>query len=290
MLAAALFLRVPACAGEELKRAREAAALGSEAMAFDIAMEGLRTKTPDRELFLYAVELLPENSPGRARALAAAAGAMLEKKSEDYAWYLGLCKALRCAARAQEAVSNCRKALELDPTAYPVYRELGLSYAAAGNPRKASETLEQGVELSSSNYKAYYTLAKVLETRGDSSRAAPYYNRGLALAKRGSGLDADYYAVLMKAGLKRTEHKKEKARAKPQAAEPKAPKLTAAACREKIKEEFLKDNSPEELADVIEVIEALKKMTDYENVEEIRRKKLEERGGFDQKIILKGEK
>ncbi|KKR53026.1 MAG: hypothetical protein UT90_C0016G0048 [Parcubacteria group bacterium GW2011_GWA1_40_21] len=55
-------------------------------------------------------------------------------------------------------------------------------------------------------------------------------------------------------------------------------------------EEFLKDNSPEELADVIEVIEALKKMTDYENVEEIRRKKLEERGGFDQKIILKGEK
>ena len=55
-------------------------------------------------------------------------------------------------------------------------------------------------------------------------------------------------------------------------------------------EEFLKDNSPEELADVIEMIEALKKMTDYENVEEIRRKKLEERGGFDQKIILKGEK
>ena len=55
-------------------------------------------------------------------------------------------------------------------------------------------------------------------------------------------------------------------------------------------EEFLKDNSPEELADVIEVIEALKKMTDYENVEEVRRKKLEDRGGFDQKIILKGEK
>ena len=55
-------------------------------------------------------------------------------------------------------------------------------------------------------------------------------------------------------------------------------------------EEFLKAGDPEELADVIEVIEALKKMLDYENVEAVRRKKLEERGGFDQKIILKGEK
>lgn len=55
-------------------------------------------------------------------------------------------------------------------------------------------------------------------------------------------------------------------------------------------EEFLKDGDIEELADVIEVIEALKKLPDYENVEELRKKKLEERGGFDQKIILKGEK
>lgn len=55
-------------------------------------------------------------------------------------------------------------------------------------------------------------------------------------------------------------------------------------------EEFLRAGDPEELADVIEVIEALKKLPDYENVEELRKKKLEKRGGFDQKIILKGEK
>lgn len=55
-------------------------------------------------------------------------------------------------------------------------------------------------------------------------------------------------------------------------------------------EEFLRAGSTEELADVIEVIEALKKLSDYENVEEIRKNKLEDRGGFDQKIILKGEK
>lgn len=247
MLAAALFLRVPAGAGEELKRAHEAAALGSDAMAFDIAMEGLRTKTPDRELFLYAVELLPENSPGRARALAASAGAMLEKKSEDYAWYLGACKALRVTGKSAEALSNCKKALEQDPTVYPVYRELGLTYAAAGNPRKAAETLAQGVEISSASYQAHYYLAKMLEKRGDSSRAYASYASGLALAKRDTSLDSGRYRALIMTGLKRTKLKKteiRRERTRPKATEPAAPgdKQLAAACLGKFREEFLKDN------------------------------------------------
>ncbi|OGI93784.1 hypothetical protein A3A03_00850 [Candidatus Nomurabacteria bacterium RIFCSPLOWO2_01_FULL_40_18] len=54
--------------------------------------------------------------------------------------------------------------------------------------------------------------------------------------------------------------------------------------------EFSEAGSPEELADVIEVIEALKKLPDYINVEELRKKKSEERGAFDQGIIIKGEK
>lgn len=54
--------------------------------------------------------------------------------------------------------------------------------------------------------------------------------------------------------------------------------------------EFMEADDPEELADIIEVVEALKKLPDYKTVEELRGKKLEERGGFDQKIILKGEK
>ena len=45
-----------------------------------------------------------------------------------------------------------------------------------------------------------------------------------------------------------------------------------------------------ELADIIEVVEALKKLPGYENVEDIREKKRKERGGFDEKIILKGQK
>jgi predicted house-cleaning noncanonical NTP pyrophosphatase (MazG superfamily) len=54
--------------------------------------------------------------------------------------------------------------------------------------------------------------------------------------------------------------------------------------------EFDEDGDLEELADVVEVVEALKKLPEYKGVEESRRKKREARGGFDQKIILKGEK
>jgi predicted house-cleaning noncanonical NTP pyrophosphatase (MazG superfamily) len=54
--------------------------------------------------------------------------------------------------------------------------------------------------------------------------------------------------------------------------------------------EFSETGSPEELADVIEVVNALKKLPDYANVEELRKKKSEERGDFSQGIILKGEK
>jgi len=56
---------------------------------------------------------------------------------------------------------------------------------------------------------------------------------------------------------------------------------------EEIKE-FMEDNSVEELADIIEVIDALKKLPEFANIEEVKNKKLEERGGFEQKIILKG--
>lgn len=54
--------------------------------------------------------------------------------------------------------------------------------------------------------------------------------------------------------------------------------------------EFSEAGNPEELADVLEVIEALKKLSEYSEVEDLRLKKLSERGGFNNKIILKGEK
>lgn len=55
-------------------------------------------------------------------------------------------------------------------------------------------------------------------------------------------------------------------------------------------EEFKVAAHIDELADVIEVIEAMKELPEYKEVERIRNQKLEERGGFKEKIILKGEK
>ncbi|MEX0672473.1 MAG: nucleoside triphosphate pyrophosphohydrolase [Candidatus Paceibacterota bacterium] len=54
--------------------------------------------------------------------------------------------------------------------------------------------------------------------------------------------------------------------------------------------EFSETPTTEELADIVEVVEFLKKLPEYSNVESIRLNKKEERGGFDEKIILRGEK
>jgi len=53
-------------------------------------------------------------------------------------------------------------------------------------------------------------------------------------------------------------------------------------------EEFLENISVEEVADVLEVVHAICKFkgVDLNDLEEIRRKKAEERGGFNERIIL----
>lgn len=54
--------------------------------------------------------------------------------------------------------------------------------------------------------------------------------------------------------------------------------------------EFKEAGSMQELADVLEVIESLKNLSEYKDVESIRIQKKEERGGFEERIILSGKK
>jgi predicted house-cleaning noncanonical NTP pyrophosphatase (MazG superfamily) len=54
--------------------------------------------------------------------------------------------------------------------------------------------------------------------------------------------------------------------------------------------EFTENPTSEELADIMEVIIAMRTLPDFSDVEEIRRQKREDRGGFDKRFILKGEK
>lgn len=53
--------------------------------------------------------------------------------------------------------------------------------------------------------------------------------------------------------------------------------------------EFAEAGSVEELADVLEVIESLRALPVYGEVEQIRAQKKEERGGFEARYILKGD-
>lgn len=55
-------------------------------------------------------------------------------------------------------------------------------------------------------------------------------------------------------------------------------------------EEFLEAGDAEELADIFEILDALKSLPEYQNVEDLKNKKHEERGGFDKRFIVKGEK
>lgn len=59
--------------------------------------------------------------------------------------------------------------------------------------------------------------------------------------------------------------------------------------QEEVKE-FSEANDIEELADILEVIDAIKKLPEFANVAEVKNKKFEERGGFEKRIIAKGEK
>lgn len=55
-------------------------------------------------------------------------------------------------------------------------------------------------------------------------------------------------------------------------------------------EEFATDGSAEELADVLEVVDALRTLPEYSDVRIEQEKKRLERGGFTKRFILKGEK
>ena len=54
--------------------------------------------------------------------------------------------------------------------------------------------------------------------------------------------------------------------------------------------EFKEAQSPEELADILEVVIELRKLPKFADVEAVRQKKFDERGVFEQGIILTGEK
>lgn len=52
--------------------------------------------------------------------------------------------------------------------------------------------------------------------------------------------------------------------------------------------EFTSTPNTEELADILEVVIALSDLPEYERLDDVRRAKKEEKGGFEKRIVLKG--
>ena len=109
----------------------------------------------------------------------------IKEKTHDYAYYLGLCKYYRNKNRMDNAFANCRKALMLEPTAYPVYRESGLNYGKIKNSKKAIENFAQGIEISSASYKARYFLAEEYFKSGKHKLSLRTYAKALKIAPPG---------------------------------------------------------------------------------------------------------
>ncbi len=59
--------------------------------------------------------------------------------------------------------------------------------------------------------------------------------------------------------------------------------------REEI-DEFDEEKNIDELADILEVIEAIVKLPEFTDIQNIKEQKRVEKGGFTKRIILKGEK
>jgi tetratricopeptide (TPR) repeat protein len=150
----------PDCAKEATK-AEQFYLNGKTQLALYSFDKCFKNNQKDKEAFLFFIKILPENSPSPYyEDLLKTADTALKETSDNYIAYLALCKYYRNKKQINKALSNCKKALMLEPIAYPVYRELGLTYKKTKNSEKAMEYFKQAVELSSNNYKVRFLLAE----------------------------------------------------------------------------------------------------------------------------------
>jgi len=204
--AAAGGTRAPRKAAAETDALREASGYylrGSAGKALEICLSALDKKPDDEGLYAYALEILPDGPSKQASALRAITEKASAGKADKYIYYLGFCKLFRGAGQLPQALSNCKKARVLEPTLFPVYRELGLTYSASGDSARAVETLAQGVEISSDNYKSYYYLAAEYERTRNYAAALKNYRKALGALGTDRDLDAGTYYGLIRGKVKK---------------------------------------------------------------------------------------
>lgn len=188
---ALVLLLAPAAAPARAAGAADARLLygaGRESEAREALAAAIKADPSDEDAYSFLLEILPDASPA-VSALGEAAKKNLKTSPRKPVYLLGLCKSYRAAKEAEKAEAACRSALELDPVFFPSYRELALSYEAAGDRRRALETAAQWAEISG-EYKAFAELGRLRTRYGDFAGARTALARASSLAGKSKDPEA----------------------------------------------------------------------------------------------------
>ncbi|HBB67486.1 MAG: hypothetical protein A2X28_05400 [Elusimicrobia bacterium GWA2_56_46] len=246
-----------------LREAAKYYELGRIDKALETCIAALEKDPADENIYAYALEILPEGRSKYHTPLLAITDKAAALKTGTYLYYLGRCKLARGAGQAAAALPNCKKARELDPTAWPVYRELGLTYSSLGDGDRAAETLTQGAELYPGSYKTYYCLAAEYEKQKNTADALTNYRKALELlsASEDSGRRAQTALLRNKIERLSADARSKTAQKKPGATNP-APRAPNPAPKESF-------------ADRMKTAEYLTRLGKYEDAAEEYRKAAE---------------
>ncbi|MBI4656002.1 MAG: hypothetical protein HY746_04540 [Elusimicrobia bacterium] len=211
-----------------LEKARELYGSGKINSALEILYSNLKKNPSDTEGYSLFLEIVPEGISKYNQSLLEITSEQLKKDPENFLYYLGLCKTARNNNLKNQSLSRCRKALSLEPTAYPVYRELGLTYLKNGNHAKAVETFYQGAEISSDTFKPYFYLAEAYFKTGKTGSAAGYYKKASSVAAKTKEPDSGLFAAVIQKRIKQLAKYAPAARSK-------NPKVSFEECMDKAK-------------------------------------------------------
>jgi tetratricopeptide (TPR) repeat protein len=117
----------------------------------------------------------------------------------DYRYRYGLL--LKCAGRADDALTELRQAVALNPTYVKALVKLGLTAWEAGRLQEAADALRRAVDLAPEYVDLHYRLGLVYADRGLWPMAVEEYRQALARQPNADGVEASLVLALENMGL-----------------------------------------------------------------------------------------
>ncbi len=124
----------------------------------------------------------------------------LELNPEDVRSHSKLGVALAGVGRIDEAIAEYRKAMELDPDYADAYSKLGLALARLGRPEEARRQFEKALELFPDSAEAHSNLAALLVGEGRVQEAIDHCEKALAIDSEYAGAHGNLAIALARSG------------------------------------------------------------------------------------------